>query len=301
MSPEKAAPVDDRENQVWSAIAVFEQIVQTIPNDRVSLEALSHAYEQVGDHTRAREYLIRLANVLADEQDREAAEVVQDRLKRLAGTDLEAGEAQARIELLLSSPGGPATALATPPVVPRGAAPADPQTAFDVRRRGAPVAAELSFAWTLFQAGELDQEEYAAVAQDLTELSASDKPVTISVLHVLHDRGSRHLDRIMLYAARTCGIAILPLASFDAQHDAFSLVPLEFMVRQGAVVFGLLGRDALVGILNPHNLELRRDVEILVGRRCHFYLAPPGEFDAMLETIRNRLVAAAEPGPAPTP
>jgi hypothetical protein len=73
------------------------------------------------------------------------------------------------------------------------------------------------------------------------------------------------------------------------------------MVRQGLVVFDLLGRDALVGILNPFNLDLRRDVETLTGRRCHFYLAPPGEFDALLETIRSRIAAAAEPGAVPTP
>jgi hypothetical protein len=301
MSPEKVAPTDDRENQVWSAIAVFEQIVQTIPNDRVSLEALSHAYEQVGDHTRAREYLVRLANVLVDEQDREAAETVQERLKRFAAADESAAEAELRIEQFLTASVGSGTPASTTVAVAPTPRPADPQVATEILKRGVPVAAELSFAWNLFQAGELDQEEYAAVAQDLTELSASDKPVTVSVLHVLHDRASRRLDRVMLYTSRTCGAAILPLASFDPQHDAFTLVPLDFMVRQGLVVFDLLGRDALVGILNPFNLDLRRDVETLTGRRCHFYLAPPGEFDALLETIRSRIAAAAEPGAVPTP
>jgi len=302
MPPEKEAPAEDRENQVWSAIAVFEQIVQTIPDDRVSLEALSHAYEQVGDHTRAREYLIRLANVLVDESDREAVETVQERLKRFAGTDESAAETELRIEQFLSTAGVAAPVPAAPAAAAvRTPQPADPQVAAEIQKRAAPVAAELSFAWNLFQAGELDQEEYAAVAQDLTELSAADKPVTVSVMHVLHDRGSRRIERIMLYASRTCGVAILPLSSFDPPRDAYTLLPLDFMVRQGVVVFELLGRDALVGILNPYNLELRRDVETLTGRRCHFYLAPPGEFDTLLETIRNRLAAAAEVGPAPTP
>ena len=78
---------EDLENQVWNAIAAFEQIVETIPNARVSLEALSHAYQQVGDLSRARDYLSRLVNVVIEEQDRSAVEMLRDRMVALAASD----------------------------------------------------------------------------------------------------------------------------------------------------------------------------------------------------------------------
>ena len=296
MPPKKNSKTDDRESQVWSAITVFEQIVQQIPNDRVSLEALSHAYEQLGDHTRAQEYLIRLANVVVDEQDRAAADTVLERLRRFGATEGPAAEAEARIQQFLSLPDlatprtAPPAAVASPGVRTQAAS----AKSAEALNRASPVPAELSFAWTLFQAGELNQEEYSNVAHDLTELSAADTPVTVSLLHVLQDRSSRHIERIMLYAARQCGVPVIPLAAFDPQHDAFALMPLVFMIRQGAIAFELLGKDALVAILNPYNQELRKDVETLMGRRCHFFLALPAEFDTTLETIRNRLDADAE-------
>ena len=63
----------DSEAEIWNAIAAFEKILEAIPNDRISLETLIEAYEKVGDHTRAKEYLLRLANVLIDESDEDAA------------------------------------------------------------------------------------------------------------------------------------------------------------------------------------------------------------------------------------
>ena len=57
--PEKKSK-EELEAEVWSAISAFEQILEAIPNDRASLEALSNTYEQIGDHTKAKEYMLRL-------------------------------------------------------------------------------------------------------------------------------------------------------------------------------------------------------------------------------------------------
>ena len=57
------------EEEIWSAISAFEQILEAMPNDRASLEALAHAYEQIGDQTRGLDYLIRLTQVVLEEGD----------------------------------------------------------------------------------------------------------------------------------------------------------------------------------------------------------------------------------------
>ena len=57
------------EEEVWSAIGAFEQILEAMPEDRASLETLSHAYGQIGDHARAYEYVLRLGRVLLVEGD----------------------------------------------------------------------------------------------------------------------------------------------------------------------------------------------------------------------------------------
>jgi hypothetical protein len=274
---------EDLENQVWNAISAFEQIVETIPNDRVSLEALSSAYEQVGDLARARGYLVRLVNVLVDEGDREAASLLHDRLLQHAVTDPLAKEAEARLEAMLTA-GKPAPrafelAAALPEVVPGRQE--------EVDLRSSHVAAELSFAWALFQADQLTQEEYAQVAQDLSDVSASNAVVTVSLLHVLHDRVSRSLDRIIAYSAQEAGMPIIPLSLFDVPETAFDLLPTDFMVRYGVMVFALLGKDALVVILNPQNKAMKAKVEQMLKKRCHFYLTTPADFDTALEKLKK--------------
>ena len=274
----------DLESQVWSAIAAFEQIVETIPNDRVSLEALSHAYEQVGDLSRAREYLTRLAHVVIEENDRDAAEFLRERFLRFAATDPIARDAGARIDAFLTA--------GQPQIKKFDLSPETP--VFETKKedeaesRNAHVASELSFAWTLFQAGELTQEDYAVVAQDLSAISTNPALVTVSVLHALHDRGNRSLDRIMAFAARDSAVPVVPLSLFEIPEAAVNFLPRDFMIRYGVMPFELMGSDALVVLLNPYNKTLRLKIQALIGRRCHFFMTPPVDFDSMMERFLKK-------------
>lgn len=282
---------EDLENQVWNAIAAFEQIVETIPNDRISLEALSSAYEQVGDLAHARAYLVRLVNVLVDEEDREAAGLLHERLLQHAASDPQAKEAEARLEAMLSS-GKPEPREFDLTKTP-SAAEIEAGKQEEVDLRSSHVAEELSFAWALFQAGQLTQEEYAQVAQDLSEVSAGNAVVTVSVLHVLHDRASRNLNRVLTYASQESGVPIIPLGLFDVPADIFDLLPVDFVTRYGVMAFSLLGNDVLVIILNPQNKVMKVKVERLLKKRCHFYLTTPADFDATVEKRKKALLAEA--------
>jgi len=273
---------EELESQVWSAIAAFEQIVQTIPNDRVSLEALSHAYEQVGDLARSRDFLVRLVGVVVSEKDRDAADLLRERLERHAASSTEAKDAQTRLEAFLAEGRPESRSFEVP---------AEPLTdgmrleMAEAERPTSHVAAELSFAWTLFQAGELSQEEYAMVAQDLSEVSASKTAVTVSVLHVLQDRGNRNVERIVAYAARDTGTPMVPLSLFDVQPAVLRLLPSDFVVRHGVLPFEVMGNDVLVVLMNPYNKAMRKKVETIIGRTCHFFLTLPTEFDSIMERM----------------
>lgn len=284
----------DLESQVWSAIASFEQIVETIPNDRVSLEALSHAYEQVGDLSRARDYLTRLASVVIEENDREAAEFLRERFLRFSATDPIAKDAGARIEAFLNEgqPQGRQFDLSAEP-----SAAVEMPKEDESESRHAQVASELSFAWTLFQAGELSQEDYALVAQDLGVISANSGLVTVSMLHALHDRGNRSLDRIMAFAARDSGVPIVSLALFEISETAVGLLPRDFIIRYGVMPFELMGSDVLVVVLNPYNKALRQKAQALLERRCHFFMTPPVDFDLAVERLFKQ---TAQPAAAKT-
>jgi hypothetical protein len=268
-------PDRDAESEIWNAIGAFEKILEAIPDDRSSLETLSHAYEHIGDKAKLLMYLLRLGDVLVSEGDAAAAGDVHDKLAKFGSEDPEVLRVRASLARLLDS--SPEVSTDSSPTQNE---PATPAATFS-------MADELSFAWHLFEVNELTQQEYADVAQSLSEMSASEHLVTVSVLHALEHQTFGGMDRLMGYVARDTKSPIVSLQAFDIQEEASSLLPLEFCIRHGAVVFDLIAGDALVVVMNPHDQVLRKLVEDQLGRPCHFFISPPAEFDAVLEGIRT--------------
>jgi hypothetical protein len=289
--------------QVIEAVSFFEQMLQTMPDDRVSLEVLSQAYEQAGDAAKACDLLARLARVLERDGDVDAAGLLRKRLIQHAG-NATADAALEQLTWFLSA--SRAAAKPTPerklPATGKDAAAA---IAVDALRlingpaeRRALVAQELDFAWMLHEAGLLSEDQYASVVNDITDLSASATPLPVSVLHLYHDRQIPNLDRVIAFAAEKSGVPLLPLLAFEPQAAAYELIPLDYLVIKGVIPFEQMSRDLLVGTLNPLNEKLRAELEKLTGRRCHFYLIHPSDFDATLDKIRKQAQGAGTAKPA---
>lgn len=262
------------EAEIWNAISAFEQILDAMPNDRESLETLWGAYQQIGDNAKAKEYLVRLAKVIVSDGDAAAAAPLVEPLKVYAADDKKAADLLSKMEDLCASGGAPAGASDVA------------GTAEEIAHVGGAVrstfniADELSVAWNLLETKELSQEDYSSVVQDLTEMSAVENPSTVSVLHVLENRGFKNLERVMNHIAKECATPIISIACFQITPEVFNMLPLEFVIRRGAVVYEMLGKDALVVVMNPYDKQLRADVQAaLGGRRCHFYVTLPSEFD----------------------
>lgn len=272
----------ESETEVWNAIAAFEKILEAMPDDRSSLETLSHAYEHIGDRVRALEYLLRLGNIVARERDTEAAAHLAGKLTGYGSSD---PQVTAVMELLtpLAAQAAKVTAAADAAAteIP---APSGIQTRRDVPVRFK-VADELSFAWRLFEAGEISQEDYASVAHDLAELSIDGHLSTVSVLHVLEGKAFAGMERVMGYVSRESKTPIVSLQAFELQAEPAKLLAPEFIIRRGALVFGMIKDEAMVVVMNPFDRSLRTDVAKATGRKCHYFMVLPAEFDAAVAAL----------------
>lgn len=276
MDEKKAKP--QAEPNVRDAISAFEQILEAIPNDRLALETLYDAYTQLGDKNTAVQYLIRLGQAVAEDGDTKATPDLVDKLQAHVAEFPAARKVLDRLEKLIQPKPGE-------PPLPR------PDRA---RKKMVDVTAEMALAWNLLQAGEFTQEDYSNVVHDLTESSSKNVEVPITVLHVLHDRGFKALEKILQFLSSNTGLPLLPLESFEPQKDAYKLLPLDFVLHRGAIAFDLIGPDVMVAILNPYDTELREDVQKAIGKRCHFYLATAENYDRCLGIVKKALQAAAE-------
>ena len=194
------------------AIDAFDQILEAIPNDRMALETLIDAYEQIGDRKKALEYVIRLAKVIEEDRDTEAAPRLIEKLRVLGANDPSAKQILENLQKLVA----PAR-KAPEPTAPRSA-PVSKRKVID-------VTAELALAWNLVQAGELTQEDYSNVVHDLTESSSKNVEVPVTVLHVLHDRTFKNLDKVLTFLSSQSGLPIISLSNFEVQKDTTSSCP----------------------------------------------------------------------------
>jgi len=256
--------------ELKSAIVAFEQILDAEPNDRLALETLSDAYERVGDKIKALTYLNRLGDVVANEGDVKAAQLVSRKITGLG----KAGEYQHVLKRLQD-------------VIAKGSAEAATQQSAQPRRRAHDITREVSLAWDLLQAEEISQEDYAIVVQDLSENSTKTLDVPVTVLHALQDRNFAHLERILAFLARSSGKPLISLAHFEIQLDLVNLLPQDFMLHRGAIIFERIGSDLLVAVLNPFDTELQEDVRKTTDQRCHFCLTSAADYDNMLINIRK--------------
>ncbi len=266
------------ETEVWNAIAAFEEILEAIPTDRVALETLFEAYTMLGDQPKALGYLLRLGQVVLEERDSEAAEMVREHLLAEGAGDLECQELADKLSAL--SPGH-ASQPAGHPEEPLPSGSAEPAI------KPGDITAEMTLAWNLMQAKKLNQDDYARVVRDLSESGARVTNVPVSVLHVLEDAEFRGVNDILAWLSQTNGLPLINLSMFEIPRAAYSLLGQDFMLRHGAIVFSEMGPDLLVALLNPYHAELKQAIERAVGRTCHFYLTRASEYDAALNAIRK--------------
>lgn len=285
-TPDKDAQSTPEED-TWGAISAFEQILEAMPYDRASLETLSSAYEQIGDHTRAKDYLIRLGRVLLQEGDHATAASLLDKLTVYSEQDQQVAEL---ISEITSAPGSVIgdEKPAAPEAGQKSVTPA-PSSEFS-------IANEMSLAWSLMEAGELTQDEYAGIVQDLAEVSGQGADRPSSVLHVLESSAAPNLEQIVSYVAKEYGTPIVLLDNFEFNADAATLLPRDFIVKRGAMVFEFLGSDALVVVLNPSDTELREDVKRLTAKSCHFYVTLASQFDRGIERLDEVLEEREQAG-----
>ena len=264
------------------AIVAFEQILEAIPDDRVALEMLAEAHEQAGNKDKAVEYLARLGHAVVGEGDVDAAVALVRKLKELGSGQPVADRAIAQLEKLLS--------------FQKTASTSDRKTVDGGRRKNVDISNELDMAWNILQAGEITQEEYSAIVHDLSENSSKNVAVPVSVLHVLHDRNFKTIEKIIgfLVKDKNAGLPLITLTGFDIQSSSYSLLPIEFMRHRGAIVFEQMGRDPLVAVLNPYDIDLQEEVKKTTARHCHFYLVTASDYDAALENISKAIKQAQQ-------
>jgi len=282
----------DPDPKLGEAIAFFEQMLQTMPLDRTSLEFLSVAYEQTGQGEKQRECLIRLADCLLRENDLDNAQSIAVRLSafRLDPAACAAVERVAeKIQGQALSPLAKPASLGMPQSV-EGAG-QQPAVAFQdtgleihALSRSA-AAAEMELVWLWKEREYLPKELCMDVLHILTERPATDHPVLISALALLDEQHPELTDRLMVEMQRASEMPPLPLELFELQPAALQSLSPNFVHVKGVLPFAVLGGEVLVALLNPLNRALQEETVARTGKPCHFFFVHPRVWQKVAQSV----------------
>lgn len=274
----KQTSEDQAQDQAMQALRTFEHILEIMPDDQGTLEAVILAAEQCNEHEKALTHRIHLVDVLLAQDDADSAESHIDLLREdedpRARSWVGAHDLSARGAIKVSP-------VLDKSVLTPGAAPSSGL----LSEQAADISGEIELAWKLMEHEQITQEEYASLVRDLTEMSATRRLEAVSLLHVLESSHHKNLDKVIAFIAQSSRTPYISLASFAMRAELQPLLPDDFIMHHGALIFEMMGRELLVAVLNPFNLETRRQVEAKTKRICHYYLARPSEF----EEARKRL------------
>lgn len=266
------------------AIAFFEQMLQTMPGDRTSLEFLTVAYEKTGDQEKRRDCLIRLAETLLSEKDFDHAQIIAGYLSAYtdyppAKTAVEHVAEVVQSQILKSQYHREVQGIGetVPPLAGESAADlATAELGLEIHAwsRSASTA-EMDLVWLWKEREYLPKDICMDVLHVLTDRPVTDTPVLISALALLDEQHPELTEQVMEVMQRASEIPPIPIELFEVVPTAASLLPSAFIKIKGVLPFATLGDEVLVALLNPMNPALQEETVARIKKPCHFFLAHP--------------------------
>jgi len=280
--------------KIYEAIQFFEQMLQTMPADRSTLEFLALAYEQTDQQDRRRDILIRLADTLLAEEDFENATIIATHLKSF--TDYPpACLAAERVETVVHAhrtmqAAEPESAASVPQEEKAAVADvvAQPARTFDDDVQAlthTASSAEMDLVWLWIDNEIIPKDICMDVLHVLTDRPTTSEPMLVSALAIVDELHPELTDTIMEAMQRLAEAPIIPLDLFDIIPDVLTLLPRPFMQIRGVLPFATMANDMLVATLNPLSAELKQEIEARCARQCHLYLIHPKTWNDLREKL----------------
>jgi len=249
-------------------VAYFEQMLQLMPEDRVTLEFLVVAYEQLGRHEDGQKALVSLAKILIKERDNAALEGL---LPRLEESDYPEAKALAlKVKTLIA----PAPDLT--PEVPKEMTEEEMVESISAMA----VKSELALVDELVDGKMISEEDAKHLKAQIEATPTAGQVFLVSALQILEKENPTASERCIAYLADRHGSPPIPLAAFEPTKGLVSSFPAHVMRIRGAVPFASIAKEALVAVLNPADDSLRAQLSAVMP--CRFYLALPSSVEAAL-------------------
>ena len=261
-------PAPKFDARLEEGVRYFEQMLELMPDDRITLEFLVVAYDQLNEHDKSEKTVVMLTNLLLKQGDFAAAEGLLPRLEAIESDEAKILALKVR---RLAAPG--------PDLVPEAPKSLTPAELAEEETRAA-VEGELALAELLKKNGLISGDDERRVRD---QIASTPPGFLVSALAILEKENLEQCEKCMAFLADRFSAPPVPVAAFDRKPDLVGRFPAELLRARGVVPFAQIGDVALVALLNPSDEKLRARLSEVM--KCRFFLALPSAVEAWLDSL----------------
>ena len=279
-------PEEQNKKFLRESAEIYEQVLEKIPDDKFSIEALVDIYVKIGDQEKVDDYRERLRKIDSGEKLASSATQKSDSIRQVQITVTGKGNQQNR-KINLNS--RPSVSEPIPSNWRRKTEELDQiklTKALEdlVFRMQNTLKSQVDLMINLHDIGVLTKEQFSHIVYELsTHKFSRDPRKPDMVMHMLERCPGVELDKIYYFLSRKTNLPYIDLSVMSYNEVLCNLFPKTLVYNQGLVIFKKIGSDYCIAVLNPLNIELMQETAALLNEKVHFYLTSAKEFDLFLE------------------
>lgn len=275
---------DSDKKKLLDSALIYEQVLEKIPDDKFSIEALVDIYVEVGDDKKVAELNSRLKKIDSGEK----LEVVEPKKESVRQVQIKVSSSnQKKRKVKLNS--RPSVSDPVPPSWRRKSQGIDEikQTkaladlVFTMQNS---LKSQVDLLISLFDVEVLSKKQFSSVMYELADHKFSRDPQKPKmVMHMLEKCSGVELEKVYYFLSRKTNMPYIDLSVMPYNEKLSSLFPASLVYNQGIVIFKKISTEYCIAVLNPLNIELMEETAALLNENVHFYLTSAKEFDQFLD------------------
>lgn len=275
----------EKENKVLLESAkIYEQVLEKMPGDAFSIEALIDIYSKMGDDEKVTVLRGNLEKIEKGEKIKPVTNSIKSRTSSYS-ISVNTNRMANRQVSLKSRP------AVSDPVPPSWRRKNQELDQIKMTKALADLVFTLQYSLKsqvdlmvrLYDVELLTKNQYSKIVYQLSEHKfPRNPPKPKMVVHMLEECSGIEMEKVQYFLSRKSNLPYIDISILPFTLKLYELLPETLMYNHGVVIFKKIGSAYCIAVLNPLNTELMQKTAELLGTNVHFFITSAEEFDTYL-------------------
>lgn len=284
-------PTAKEKKNLLESAKIYEQVLEKMPGDEFSIEALIDIYEKVDDQDKVAELKSLLKKIESGEEVKPVTNTIKSRTSSFSISVNTNKVSNRKVNLKarpsISDPVPPSWRKKNQELDQIKMTKALSDLVFTLQYS---LKSQVDLMVRLFHVELLTRKQYSKIVYQLSDHKFSRNPSKPQmVVHMLEACSGVEMEKVQYFLSRKSRLPYLDISLLDFNKKLYELLPETLIFNHGIVIFKKVASDYCIAVLNPLNNELMEKTAYLLGSNVHFFITSAVEFDRYLrKAVKQR-------------